>query len=268
MRNILAIVSGLFERDVGNVMAFIFSVASYALTSTNDIFRLKVYFGDTWANIIYFGIGFALYYVLVVIYELLFIHSKIKIVPIKEPYQEFFLEPIEGYNIFTGLDVVVPLDWEITDCYVTLDEAVRYFYEDGSFYRQKAELEYKLLRWKSPLATTKGCNINIGENSNKETISVGKIVGFTKTKNPIFDFCLCGSNSTHVASHEFGSYAITLTFHWSRNGIRRKKYYSGYIASNGKYITIGKKEDYKNDKYMKLMLEESQVYEKKKLKKK
>ncbi|MFT3891978.1 MAG: hypothetical protein QM730_10120 [Anaerolineales bacterium] len=82
--------------------------------------------------------------------------------------------------------------------------------------------EYKALFWKSPLAGEGGHKINIGENSNQETIFVAKMVSGTAkdVHNKIaniktLDFCLRSEKPTTISFHKFGLYEIFLNLYWN-----------------------------------------------------
>ena len=214
----------------------------------------------TWAWFIPLGV-YILYVFGRTIYEWLIVPSKIKFSQMKTVHHEKLEEPIGGDSLSGGIDITIPKDWILIDCYVTLEKVVPIYYQDriliddkkSAFHSTLLEPEYKRLRWKSPLAGN-DCKINIGENRNTESILIGRTLRGDKIPLRKFEYCLCSTaDPKQFEPKRLGLYEISIILHWYRNGIKREKEFDGYIYSevidNMSRITVGEG-DYNENPYI------------------
>jgi hypothetical protein len=123
-----------------------------------------------------------------------------------------------------------------------LERVTPIYYEDrillnekfSDWFSKNIKPEYKMLHWRSPLSGQEKTKINIGENSNKEPFSVGKIITgkFGEIKINTFCFDVQQKNPAEIVFNQFGLYEFTIMFHWKRFGrdmLPRKV--KGYIYS-------------------------------------
>ena len=109
------------------------------------------------------------------VYEWLIVPQKIKFSEMQRIHRDLLQSPLKGYKLSGGIDITIPENWNIEDCYVTLEKAVPVYYKDhilidsdeANLVSSFLEPEFKMLLWKSPFASS-DCKINIGENGNTE----------------------------------------------------------------------------------------------------
>lgn len=267
MRNFRDFVSQLFDRYEGNVTVFIITLISFIFANGFDILGFKGRFGVDFANIYYFVVSFTIYFLFAILRDIFWVWGRVKIVSNPNGHQEYVKNgPFEGFDFYIGLDMVIPQGWEITDCYATLEKAIPVYYENrvlldrkfSEWFFNKTKPEYKALRWKSPLSED-NYKINIGENSNRETVFVGKIIfgTITDAKNKTadirtFDFCLHRLDKSAIKFNQLGLYEISIMFHWKYNNRKMiSKTFNGYIYSEAKdsvHKLIVREGDYNKDK--------------------
>lgn len=238
-------------------------ISAFSIVALNylNLFNLKNCIGENLALIVYSFIGITIYFVFIVIEEMI-VPIRIEIVPMQNHHQEVLPKPWDGHGFYAGFDVVIPRNWELTDCFVTLEKITPIYYADRilldtkftEWFSDKTKPEYKSLIWKKPSADYK-VNIGEGDASNSETVLVAKIVnGIAKDVHNkkvdirTLDFCLFNTKSTSVSFHPFGLYKIDLILYWRRNGVKGSKILSGYIYSDGNYKILARLGDYNKDK--------------------
>jgi len=244
----------LLDRERGNLIILIFSFLAWSVLHWFDIFSLGNRIGEEFAFIIYLIGFYILYLILSFFYEKYAIQNRIKIKNSKEFYTEKFNDLEDGKKFYGYLTVEIPANWIIANCYVTLERIIPIYQEDNvllkreisEWYSDQIKPKYKKLRWRSPSSYENSTKINIGENSNKESFSVGKIVTgkFGDTEIKTFDFDVQQINPSSINFMRFGLYEFTIRFHWKRNGREMiPKKIDGYIYSrvkNGlKEIRVG-----------------------------
>jgi len=229
MRNFQNFVSQLFDHYEGNVTVFIITLIAFVFTDSFDVLGFKRRFGIDFANIYYFIASFLVYFLFAILRDVFFVWGRVKILPNPKGYSQYVRNgSFEGNDFYVGLDMVIPRGWEITECYATLEKAIPIYYENrvlldrkfSEWFFDKTKPEYKALRWKSPLSEN-NYKINIGENSNSETVSIGKIVSgkITDAKNKTvniqtFDFCLHRLDKSAIKFNQLGLYEISIMFYW------------------------------------------------------
>jgi hypothetical protein len=166
-----------------------------------------------------------------------------------------------GKKFYGFLDVEIPKRWKISDCYVTLESIKPIYYADRILINEDGQRmlsdfmkpEDRLLHWRSSLSYQNKTKLIIGENSNREPFSIGKIVTgeFGDTEINTFNFDVQQNNLNMIDFKQFGLYEFSIKFHWKRYDREMiPKKINGYIYSqykNGiKKIVVGVG-DYKND---------------------
>lgn len=257
----------IFDRERGNLTMLILSIIAWIVLQWFDLFYLNYWLGEGFAFIAYLLSFYLIYLGVSIIYEIGAVQNRIKITKSKKPHAE----SIKGENtvcksLYGCLEVEIPKGWIITDCYVTIEKITPIYYknkvplpEEFSLWLSNAtKPEYKMLHWKSPYSYHNATIINIGEDSNRETFSVGKIVS-SKIKEIngkiadiiTFEFDVAKINQSVLNIMQFGLYEISIKFHWKRNGREMiGKKVDGYIYSRAegrvKEIRVGVG-DYNND---------------------
>jgi hypothetical protein len=245
----LPAISDLYEGYRGNLMIAVITLIAYAITSGFDVFGWGKEANGNLGNIGYLLISFGIFFALDIVWNLCFIHSRIKVAP-KNRFDDGEMMSLGdpwkcGTQYFVGCDIEIPNGWKITDCYVTLDKVMAVYYSDkvllnpdsATWLSNRTQPEYKLLRWKSPLANQQDCSLTIGKNSNKETFFVSRItigsINDPKGNNAdieTFEFWLCSSKETFISFKQPGLYEVWLSFHWSRfNRTMIAKKFKGYL---------------------------------------
>jgi hypothetical protein len=254
--------SEIFDRERDSIITLVLTILAIWYTNYVDIFYFKYWVGDDEALAIYCFFGIVLHIIFQTIYQFI-IFTRVKIKPSEQSYSEVMPRPLDGFSYFAMLDVEIPTGWEITDCYVTLEKIVPIYYYDkilidqkfSEWLSDKIKPEFKKLRWKNPNSNQGECKVNIGEDSNKESILVGKVnnaiakdVNGIDVKIDNFEFCLCSSKPTQIDFKNRGLYKISLVFHWKRSGRRMMdKIFNGYIYSDNWRIFV-REGDYSKDK--------------------
>ncbi|MGV8025224.1 MAG: hypothetical protein AB2L18_01545 [Anaerolineaceae bacterium] len=250
----------LLEIYWGDFMGLILSLISYFVLYEFDPLKLKENCGK-YAFIIYL-ISVYIIYFLIIILKYLISNRKIKISHSSEMYDEKFDSLVDGKKFYGFLDIEIPNNWVITDCYITLERKTPIYYEDkvliredfSEWFSKNVKSEYKMLHWRSPSSNQDRTKINIGENSNRETFSVGKIITgkFGNTEINTFSFDVQQKNPGEIDFNHLGLYEFTIIFHWKRFGRNMiSKKIDGYIYSRS---TSGIREiwagvgNYKDDK--------------------
>jgi hypothetical protein len=235
-----------FMHEWEGIKRLIFSLISFALLYVADSrLGLKSLLGEPSALVIY-GVATVLLYIPVVYLAGNRIARKVQISS-AQPIETEILYLPSGKAVFVyycGLDIEIPSGWEITDCYVTLERSIPVYYEDRVLLPKDTTEDifnrirpiYRVLAWETPL--TPSYKITIGDNSNRETILVGKIkVGKSSPdafKEEIvgFEHCYFGRKQDVFYPTRLGLYKISLVFHWKYRGIKMSdKRFDGYIYS-------------------------------------
>lgn len=257
----------IISLERGNLTMLVLTLFAWFVLKWCDVFYLEYWIGVEFAFVVYLIGLYFIYLLFSILYQWFAIQRRIKIIPSKEYYSETFSEPFKGKNFYGFLEVVIPNKWRITNCYVTLDNIVPIYYDDKVYIGKEfhewlssnMNPDYKLLLWKSPLSYQYRTKIDIGENSNKEVFSVGKIITgkLTDTNGLIadintFNFCTAKINQDSLDFMKFGLYAFIIKFHWQRGGREMiGKKIDGYIYSRVEgpiqEIRVGVG-DYNNDK--------------------
>lgn len=241
-------------------MGLILSLISYFIYYKFDFLKLKENHGE-YAFIIYLILVYIIFFIIMYLKNL-DSNRKIKISHSSEMYDEKFDNLVDGKKFYGFLDIEIPNNWVITDCYITLERKTPIYYEDkvliqedfSEWFSKNAKLEYKKLHWRSPSSYQGKTKIDIGENSNREPFSVGKIITgkFGNTEINTFSFDVLQKNPGEIDFNHFGLYEFTIRFHWKKHNREMiTKEVNGYIYSQS---TNGIKEiwagigNYKDDK--------------------
>jgi len=244
----------IIDRERENLTMLILTLLTFLLikqfneqTIKESIYILLIYFG--WIILNYF-------------FGKIIILRRIKISHSNEMYEEK-IDVLEKGEIFYGfLDVEIPEKWVITDCYVTLERKKPIYYEDrtliredhSEWYSEIGKPEYKMLHWRSPLSNQEKTKISIGENTNREAFSVGKIITgkLENVEINTFSFDMHRKKPGEIDFNHFGLYEFTIIFHWKRNNRNMiSKKVDGYIYTRSlkglREIRVGVG-NYKDDK--------------------
>ena len=258
----------ILEKGPGAFMSLMLTASALILVRLFDVFCLKQRWGIEIALIINLIGLYFIYFIIVYFYQRYAILGRINIISSTAYLSESFTDPYVGKRHYGYLEVVIPINWMITDCYVTLERLVPIYFEDrvlidlefDEWYSSNVSPEYKLFHWKSPLSYRNGTKIDIGENSNKETFSVGKVItGEIKDTNgqmvdiSTFEFDTPKNNPRAIHFTQCGLYEISIKFHWRRNGREMiGKKVDGYIYTRAEggireiRVGIGDYNDNKN----------------------
>ena len=197
-------------------------------------------------------------YIVVIILNFFFLKlillRRIKIKESKENYQEDFKVLKKGKKFFGFLDIEIPEHWKISDCYITLESIKPIYYADRILITEDGQKmlsdfmkpEQRLLHWRSSLSYQNKTKLIIGENSNRESFSIGKIVTgeFGDAEINTFNFDVQRNNPNMIDFKQFGLYEFSIKFHWKKHNREMiPKKIDGYIYSqykNGiKIIRVG-----------------------------
>lgn len=247
MRNILVELYYAHEENLGMIL---FSLVSYWIVSVFGPFKseLEIILGEDGVSVFYLATVYIAYLLWATVAS--YLHAK-KIKLRSTYYDEASKKPpILGHTYYAGLEVEIPENWEITDCYVTIEKAVLIYGQNhvlmnekfSTWFADKTKPIFKRLRPKSPYAGQDG-KITIGDNSKKEIFCVGQInMGFSTIKSgdrkqeiPMrnFEFSLLSIPNTTIKFESFGLYQISLFFHWSSRGRKMPAtHFDGYLYSN------------------------------------
>ena len=224
----------------GDFVGIILSIISYFILYQIDIFHLRDNC-ENFAFLIYLIFTYLSYFIILIMHHFC-LNRRIRVSHSNEMREEKFDNLTDGKIFYGFLDVEIPDNWVIEDCYVTIERKKPIYYEDkilikddfSEWYSKNIKPGYKMLHWRSPSSYQEKTKINIGENSNKEPFSVGKIITgkFVNTEINTFGFDVQQKNPGEIDFNHFGLYEFTLLFHWkrdNRNMISKKV--EGYIYS-------------------------------------
>jgi len=251
----------IWDRERENLTMLIVSFFAWVVFSKFDILSLKVKIGVEFAFVMHLISFYILYLILYYLYQKYAVQNRINIIKSRKYFDEHFTELLDGRKFYGYLAVEIPSDWIITDCYVTLEHVFPIYYGDkilldrktSEWFSSKNKPENKMLRWRSPLSYENKTKINIGENSNKESFSIGKIVTgkFSNLDINTFNFDVPQKTFVAIEFNKFGLYEFSIEFHWKRHGRNMiPKKANGYIYSRSmrgiREIRVGLG-DYNND---------------------
>jgi hypothetical protein len=232
----------IFDRERENLSMLILSLFTWLVLYVFDFLKLKEKYGLEIAFAVYSVAAYLIYISMCAIYEKFVVPRKIKFVQSKKMFDENIQAPFTGKIFYGYLDVLIPSEWIITDCYITLERVIPVYYEDkvlldrkiSEWFSNEIKPEYKMLHWRSPSSIQNATKINIGENSNRESISIGKItIGkIVDTDIKAFEFDVQKFNPNELNFMQCGLYEFSITFHGKRNGRETiSKKVDGYIYS-------------------------------------
>ncbi len=260
--------SEIWDRERGNIVMVVITLAAVVFANSIDFLHLFIWLKNDNAVLAAYGVlGIFLSLIWSLFYESVFVLSRVKFKTNDMGHSEILQPPLRGSNFYGLLDVEIPKNWVITDCYITLEKSVMVYNEDRvlldskftTWLASKTKPEYKILRWKSRYSNEQDGKLNIGENSNIESVLVGKIINGSlkdpkgkKTEIKTFSFPFCGDHPTMVQFNRLGLRIISLKLHWTRNGRRMiTKKFDGYIyceSAGGRSEIFVRPGDYTKDK--------------------
>jgi len=250
------------ERDA--IMNVLISIITGVLLYFLDFFNLKNTIGYEFALICYTAPSIFVYLLLTFFAEKIK-NGKIKITPISctEKTNKNFV----GFSYFCGLEIEIPKDWDVTECYAVLEYSNPIYNSDRKYFDKEirehfnhSDMRNKRLSWQNPYSS--GCKIDFGEHS-KEIVNIAQInIGtyITKSQNmdiESFEFSFCHTKPSEYPRDIFGLHEVSVSIHWKLDGIKRTPIlFNGYLLSkieidnNGGFHPqlILRKGDYREDK--------------------
>jgi hypothetical protein len=255
----------IFLRDWGAILMVPISTIAGIFSYFWDFLNLKSIMSDEFALLLYTLLAVGIYILLVYLKENLN-NKKLTITPVY--YLGDTNKNFVGHSYFCGLEIEIPKNWDVTECYAILDRTSPVYNKDRKYFEKEvreilsySEKQYKRLSWRSPYAP--GCKIDIGGYSNKEVINIAQInlgTYVTKSQNiniENFEFSFCQNQPNKFKYDIFGLHEVSISIHWKLDGIKRTPIlFEGYLFSkiegtDGggiKPTIILRKGDYREDK--------------------